>query len=130
VTLGYRLGYLCGVLAGPEPPRVPIQGGYNLVGTVKGCRQLRLADLGLWTGDPGTGLACGLNPRDADNLITCAPGGALAVYFPFCFELADFEGWYTSGYEPADDVLIGPGTAFFIYRKEGRPPFWWTIPPE
>jgi hypothetical protein len=89
-------------------------------------QSVELEDLGLYTGDSGTGVLGGKNPSEADNLIVVAPNGMTTRYF--YLDLPGYEGWYDARYRLADHDQIGPGTAFFMYRKAGQPGFVWQRP--
>ncbi len=107
----------------------PITPGYNLVGTFKCLNALTLSELGLYTGDPGTGLAAGTDPNTADNVLLITPDSLTKSYF-YVDAPGLPEGWYDWTYQLANDVTIEPGSAFFINRKAPRPSFNWQIPTE
>lgn len=119
--------YLCGT-AKDTGTQVPVFPGYNLVGTLKGQKSLRLSDLNLFTGDPASGLAAANNPSTGDNLIVVNPDASTTTYF--VSDLVWLSGWLDATYRPAGNTLIAPGSAFFILRKSSRPLFYWSIPPE
>lgn len=106
---------------------VPVFPGYNLIGTLKTRAAIRLADLNLITGDANTGLAGGINNNEADNLYLLSSDGSLTSYY--YRNISGFTGW-RSGSTAADDTLILPGTAFYLFRKSPRGLFYWTIPAE
>jgi hypothetical protein len=108
--------------------QTPVFRGYNLVGTLKGRRSLKLSELNLFTGDPGSGLAAGNNPSAADNLIVVHPDASTSTYF--VSDLTWLSGWLDATYRRADSVLISPGSAFFVLRKAPRGLFYWSIPAE
>jgi hypothetical protein len=118
-------------LAGPVKTGtavVTVDSGYNLVGTLKSSTALSLSALNLYTGDPATGLANGLNPTTSDNLLVVQPNGATKTYF--YYKDAQSEGWLDGSFTPANTAQIAPGSAFFIHRKAANAPFNWTIPAE
>jgi len=106
----------------------PIEPGYSLVGTLKSITDLTLGTLGLYTGNPATGLASGLTPALADNVLLFAPDGSPTTYF--FLNSGSFQGWYDTVGNPAANVLVKAGTAFFIKRLPANGPFNWTIPAE
>jgi hypothetical protein len=118
--------YLCGPIK-PDATVVPVQPGYNLLGTLRSLGSVTLSNLNLFTGDSSTGLVGGLNPSRSDNLIVVEPNGAVATYFYF-YNPGLFQGWVSAGgFAVSDDVQIPAGSAFFINRQSaGR--FNWTIP--
>jgi hypothetical protein len=108
--------------------RVPISPGDNLVGLVDCFSPRRLSELGLYTGDPATGVAAGENINGADNLVIIRPNGEF-TYFYYAGRYAA-AGWYDSSYGPANDVLISPGSVFSVRRKGSRGLFFWDVPHE
>lgn len=106
----------------------PIFPGYNLIGTLKSDRGLKLSELNLYTGDSGTGIAAGSNPSAADNLILILPDTTSATYF--FSNYPGFVGWYDSSFKPAANVVVPAGSAFFLQRKAPRASFYWTVPAE
>lgn len=109
-----------------SPSALPIETNYTLLGTLKSLDGVRLDQSGLYTGNPDTGLAGGLNVNDADNLILFAADGSSKRYF--FLDLPGSEGWYDQNYTPADDVTLGAGDAFFVQRRSGRGSFLWMVP--
>jgi hypothetical protein len=109
------------------PTTVPVFPGYNLVGTLKSRAAIRLADLNLITGDTNTGFAGGLNSTEGDLLYLIASDGTQTSYY--YRNLTGFSGW-RSGSVAADDTLVTPGTAFYLYRRSPRGLFYWSIPSE
>ena len=107
---------------------VTIDSGYNLVGTLKSAAPLTLSQLNLYSGNPATGLASGLNPSSSDNLLVVQPNGSTATYF--YYNDGTYQGWLDGLFNLATTVQISPGTAFFIRRKAANAPFNWTIPAE
>jgi hypothetical protein len=106
---------------------VPIEPGFNLLGTVKTVRNMKLSELNLLTGNPATGLAEGANASAADNVALPNQNG-WALYF-YC-NIAGHEGWYDGAFRPAGTVEIPAGSAFSIKRKAPRGGFDWVIPAE
>ncbi len=108
---------------------MPVEPGYNLVGTLHSLTSTALTNLNLYTGDPATGLAAGLNPASADNILIVEPDGAVTTIF-YYQDATGQERWYTAAYQAAGDRLISPGTPFVICRKPPRGSFDWCIPAE
>lgn len=106
----------------------PIEVGYSLVGTLKSLSNLTLPALNIYTGNPATGLASGLNPSTADTLIVVQPDGSTKSYF--YFKNSSFEGWYDSTFISASTTQLNAGSAFYIRRLATHGPFDWTIPGE
>ncbi|MFT5188513.1 MAG: hypothetical protein ACI957_001534 [Verrucomicrobiales bacterium] len=105
---------------------VPVEQGFNLLGALRAASAVALKDLGLYTGSDTTGVVAGSNPTKSDNLLIIQPSGAVSRYFYFTgSQLLD--GWYDPGYTAAGEVLIQPGTSFYIERKSGGS-FNWSIP--
>jgi hypothetical protein len=110
-------------LAKEGATKVPVYQGMNLIGTLKGARSVRLADLNLYTGNTNTGFAEGVNMQVADNLRLVNEDGSTSTYFYF-----PGYGWVDSTYNGANDVVVEPGAAFFLIRKSPRSAFFWSIP--
>jgi hypothetical protein len=120
--------YLCGPIK-TGVAVVPVQPGYNLVGTLKSLSSVTLSNLDLYTGDSTTGMVGGLNPSVADNLIVVAPNGSVTTYF-YYHNPGVFQGWINAnGFSLAGGVPIPAGSAFFINRQAPGA-FTWTIPAE
>jgi hypothetical protein len=120
--------FLCGPIKS-GPTVVPVQPGYNLVGTLKSLSTVPVSGLNLFTGFSSTGVIGGTQPSTGDNLIMVNQDGSVATFFYF-YSPGVFQGWVNaSGYTLAGGVLIPPGTAFFINRH-GLGGFTWTIPAE
>lgn len=120
----YQQGAL---LAGPMV--VPVEVDYSLVGTLKTETAVSLDGLGLFTGDPATGVASGLNPSEADNLIRVNADGTTSRFF--YLESGGTTGWYSSTYQVAGAELIAPGQAFYLLRRASNgAAFDWTISSE
>lgn len=103
-------------------PVVAVVTGTNLV-TSPADRPVTLADLGLHTGDPATGVASATTAANADRIIVPQPNGTQKTYF-----YHPTMGWVTSAFQPAGTLVFPPGTAFYIVRKAPRDAFPWQIP--
>ncbi|RYD20036.1 MAG: hypothetical protein EOP88_16635 [Verrucomicrobiaceae bacterium] len=101
------------------PPVVAVVTGTNLV-TSPADRPVTLEDLGLYTGDPATGVAPATTAANADRIIVPQPNGTQKTYF-----YHPTMGWITSAFQPAGNLVFPPGTAFYIIRKAPRPAFPW-----
>jgi hypothetical protein len=128
VAAGDRDLYLCGPIK-VGVTVAPVQPGYNLVGTLKSLSPVSLGALNLYTGDPATGLASGGNTVDSDTLLVVQPDGTTATYF-YYKDTQGNEGWLDANYNLSADVLINPGSSFFIHRLPASAGFNWTIPAE
>ncbi len=118
--------YAAGVVKAGQTA-VPIQGGYNLVGTLRSLASVKVSDLNLYTGDPATGIAPGLNPTTADNLLFVESSGAVTTLF--YYEPGNGNGgWRTATYAPAGGRVVEAGRPFFIHRKPPHGLFYWAIP--
>jgi len=106
----------------------PIFSGFNLVGTMKSKKALKLSESSLYTGNPSTGLAAASNPSSGDNLIMINPDLTTTTFFYSNFP--GFEGWYDSSFSFSGNAVIQPGTSFFIHRKSTLGLFFWNIPSE
>ncbi|MCB1094131.1 MAG: right-handed parallel beta-helix repeat-containing protein, partial [Verrucomicrobiae bacterium] len=111
----------------------PIEEGFNLIGIAAANTDLRLGLLehigSLYTGDPASGMASGVNATDADTLWIVDPvSGSIVRYFH------NGTGWFDAQYHSAGNVSLPPGAAFYINRKarNGVSPednaFAWKIP--
>lgn len=110
------------------PLLTPMAPGYNLVGVMKSCQPLRLAELGLATAGDQSGFAAGSNPSTADNVMLVAEDGQTLSFF-----LSDYPsnpGWFDTRYASAATQSVPPGSAFFVHRKDPRPAFYWSTPTE
>jgi hypothetical protein len=123
--------YLCGPIK-TGVTVVPVAAGYNLMGTLKSLSSLDLTGLNLYTGDPATGVAYGLNPNTADNLLIVQPDGSTATYFYYKDDsvVGGPEGWVDAAFNFATGVQIKAGSAFFIRRSAPQGGFSWAIPAE
>ena len=108
---------------------VPVEPGFNSVGTLKSLSTMTLSSLNLYTGDPSTGIASGLNLTVSDAVLVVEPSGATASYFYFKNSQGQ-EGWLDSLFNPAGSTAIPAGSAFFIKRQPAHGSFEWTIPAE
>lgn len=106
---------------------VPIQPGYNLVGTLHSLSSIVLSNLNLYTGDSSTGVVPGLNPGTADNLLVIGPNSSVTTYFYYYSRPDTFQGWVNAGFVDSGGVGIPAGSAFFILRQQ-LSGFHWTIP--
>jgi Fibronectin type III domain len=115
--------YSCGPIK-TTPTQVEIQPGYNLLGTWNG---LTLSGLDLYTGSTTNGMISGMNPSGSDNLVMVNSEGSVRTFF-YYYQPGVFQGWVNAdGYTSSDNVVLPPGSAFFIYRQ-GPSPFTWIIP--
>lgn len=66
------------------------------------------------------GLDPGLSLDDADEvqLLNPATQGASAYFYAIVADGAPVDGWYDSGGNPADDVVIEPGSSALVKRKQ------------
>ena len=128
VAPGYANLFLCGPIQ-PGVIIAPIEPGFNLVGTLKSSDRLTLDSLNLYTGDPKTGVASGLNLTASDDLFVVQPNGVTGAFFYFNDSRGQ-TGWRDSLYNPAGSTLISPGSAFIIKRQPANGSFNWTIPAE
>ncbi|HZR18483.1 MAG TPA: fibronectin type III domain-containing protein [Verrucomicrobiae bacterium] len=122
-------GDLLLTLAGPiknGPTVAPINTGYNLLGTLQAVTNLTLPQLNLYTGDPNTGVAGGLNPSAADNLLLVQPDSTVATYF-YYQDSAGNQGWLDAAYNSAQSVSVPAGSAFYLRRKTPYPAFNWIM---
>jgi len=120
--------YACGPIKLGEAI-APVLPGFNLVGTLKSLSPLSLSSLNLYTGDPNTGIASGLNLTVSDNLLVVQPNGSSASYFYFK-DTKGHEGWLDALFNAAGNIPVAPGSAFFIHRQLSHGVFDWTIPAE
>ncbi|MEZ5300919.1 MAG: hypothetical protein R3F11_09745 [Verrucomicrobiales bacterium] len=105
------------------PVQVTVTTGFNLLGAIQSSGGLTLDQLGLrGDGTAGTGLADGINPSAADNIVVVNPNGTTSRYFH------DGTTWRDSRFLDASAVVIPPGAAFYVIRQSPRPPFNWTVP--
>ena len=107
---------------------VPVEPGFNALGTLKSSSNVPLSALNLYTGNATTGVSSGLNLTDSDLVMLLQPDGSTRSYF--YFKNPSFAGWLDATFNPADSTLVNAGTCFFIRRKPSNGPFYWTIPAE
>jgi hypothetical protein len=119
--------YLCGPVK-TGAAIVPVQPGYNLVGTLKSLSSVPLEGLNLYTGDTTTGLYAGTTASTADNLLVIQPNGATTTYF-YVDMPGVYQGWLDAGRHPAVNVQVSAGSLFIIKRQHSSA-FTWTIPAE
>jgi len=120
--------YLCGPIK-TDATVAPVEPGFNNVGTLKSLSTMTLNSLNLYTGNPTTGIASGLNLAGSDNVLIVQPDGSTASYFYFN-DAKGNEGWFDARFNPAGSTSIPAGTAFFIKRQTGNGSFNWIIPAE
>jgi uncharacterized repeat protein (TIGR03803 family) len=108
---------------------VPVEPGYDLLGTLRSTSNLTLGQSNLHTGNSATGVASGLNPASADNVLVIQSNGSVTTYFYFD-NFAGTQGWLDAAFNAADNVPIAAGSTFFILRKSPTGLFNWTIPAE
>jgi len=120
--------YLCGPIK-TDATVVPVQPGYNLLGTLKSLSSVTLSNLNLYTGDATTGVIGALNPSVGDNLLVVQPNGSVTTYF-YYYNPGVYQGWVNAnGFSLSGGATISPGSAFFINRQ-AHGAFTWTIPAE
>jgi len=119
--------FLCGTVK-TGPAVVPVEQGFNLVGTLQATTNLPLNALNLYTGNPLTGVSSGLNPTDCDNLLVLQPDGTTATYF-YYKDTHGNEGWLDAIFNSASTVQINAGGDFFIHRRPPNGAFNWVMPP-
>lgn len=110
-----------------QPSLVPISPGYNLVGTLRARGNLRLVELNLYTGDPSTGLAAGIDAVTADNIQVVNPAKSQTRTY-FYSSAPGREGWFDDAWKPASKVVIPAGHPFYVVRKAPRAAFYWSVP--
>ena len=120
--------YVCGPIK-TGVTVVPVAPGFNQMGTLKSLSSMTLNTLNLYSGNPTTGLASGLNLTVSDNLLVVRPDGSTASYFYFKNNIGQ-EGWLDSLFNPAGNTSIPAGSAFFVKRQPANGSFNWTIPAE
>jgi hypothetical protein len=120
--------YLCGPIK-TGVTIAPVEPGFNLVGTLKSLSPMTLNSLNVYTGDPATGIASGLNPAGSDNVLVVQPNGATATYFYFK-DSKGHEGWLDATFSPAGNTPVPAGSALFIKRQLSKGAFDWSIPAE
>lgn len=107
--------------AGADPV-VPVQTGTNLmISPADGT--FTLDSLGLFTGDPATGVASATSATNADRILVPQPNGTMKTYFYHATL-----GWVNSSFQPAGSLAFPPGTAFYLVRKAPRATFGWQMP--
>ncbi len=110
------------------PTRITVKPGLNFVGLGHSSRSITLDELGLYTGDPQTGIQSAVNPSEGDNIVLYSADGSSKTYF--YLEYRNVKGWFRFDYTPAGDVSINPGQGFFISRLPGSSSFEWVPPVE
>jgi uncharacterized protein (TIGR02597 family) len=96
----------------------------TLVGSAYPLASMRLAEIGLYTGDSATGLQGGTSATAADTVTIFNPATGVATVY---FYNTSANQWRT-GLTGSDNVTIPEGAAVLITRKNGRSPFTWYIP--
>jgi uncharacterized protein (TIGR02597 family) len=97
---------------------------FTLVGSAYPLGSRTLSEIGLYTGDPTTGLAGGTSATAADNVLIFDPATGNSVTY---FYNTTANQWRT-GLTASNSVTIPEGAAVRIVRKNGRAPFTWYIP--
>ena len=83
-----------------------------------------LANSGLYTGNPATGVVGGTSANSADNVIIFDPStGAANTYF-----YSTSAGQWRRGNTDSSNVTIPEGASVIVSRKAGRGAFEWYIP--
>src|SRR5262249_18446335 len=99
------------------------------VGTLKSLSTMTLDSLNLYTGNPATGFASGLNLAGSDNVLIVQPDGSTATYFYFK-DTKGHEGWLDGRFNLVGSTPIPAGSAFFIKRLTAHGSFNWLNPAE
>ena len=120
--------YVCGPIKLGQTI-APVEPGFNLMGTLKSLSPMTLDSLNLYTGDPTTGVASGLNLTVSDNVLIVRPDGSTSSYFYFK-DTKGNESWLDSLFNLSGSTPIPAGSAFFIKRQLSRSAFNWVIPAE
>src|SRR5262249_85980 len=120
--------YVCGPIK-PGMTIAPVEPGFNLVGTLKSLSPMTLDSLNLYTGDPTTGIASGLNLTVSDNVVVLQPSGVSASYFYFK-DTKGNEGCLDPFFSPLGNLPIPAGSGFFVKRQLSKGAFDWIIPAE
>lgn len=97
---------------------------YTMVGSAYPLASKRLAEIGLYTGNPSTGLVGGTSATAADTVTVYNPATGVGTLY---FYNTSANQWRT-GLSDASNVTIPEGSAVLITRKSGRSPFTWYIP--
>lgn len=96
----------------------------TLVGSAYPLASKRLAEIGLYTGDPATGVFAASSAAAADVVTIFNPStGAQTQYF-----YSSSNNRWQAGPADASNVTIPEGSAVLIARRNGRSPFTWYIP--
>ena len=104
----------------------PIEEGFNLLSIVSPKEPLTLDELGLYTGNPQTGIAPGPNANETDTLWEIDSTTGLATRY-----FHDGTNWYDAQYNLANDHELDPTASFYIKRLPGDSDstgFNWKIP--
>ncbi|MBV9391188.1 MAG: hypothetical protein JOY96_04765 [Verrucomicrobia bacterium] len=124
-------GNLASTLAGNVklgPTQVPIAGTINLAANLYPAGQLTLGRSNLYVGNANQGLAGAQEISLADEVYLFNGNSFIQYYYKTGG--SGGTGWRsgTDAISDASGTQIAPGTALYIIRKAGRPPFTWTIP--
>ena len=106
---------------------IPIVSGLNVLGTAS-AKGLTLANSGLYTGNPATGVKDSAGDSStADEIILYTATGQKSYFYYTGPGLP--AGWYQSDtFGDASTIPIAPGTAFVLNRKNGAAAFNWVLP--
>jgi len=106
----------------------PVYNGLNVLGTLS-AQGLTLGNSGLYTGSNTTGVTASNSPTTADEVIIYSGTGQTSYFYFTGDAFGDPPGWYDSAFTvQADNVVIAPGTAFVVKRKNGGVAFNWALP--
>lgn len=114
-----KLGPTALLLEGGSPT-----GNNNLLPNPYPLDSRTLANSGLFTGNPNTGLAGGSSSSSADTLGLFNPATGTSINYFF----STVNNRWQTGFADASNVTIPQGAAFMITRKNGRPSFVWYFP--
>lgn len=99
-------------------------GNYNLIPNPYPLASKTLANSGLYTGNPNTGLVGGSSSSSADTLALFNPATGTSINYFFS---TTNNRWQT-GFTDASNVTIPEGSAVMVTRKNARPSFVWYVP--
>jgi hypothetical protein len=93
--------------------------------------ETKLSELGLYTGDPATGLVASENGivSQSDN-VRVTVNGVTSTYFYSSSDLGSGPGWYDTSFQYAGDQILPVGAALIIKRSNpvNSSPFVWKSP--
>ncbi|MGK0188746.1 MAG: hypothetical protein ACI9R3_004560, partial [Verrucomicrobiales bacterium] len=90
----------------------PVEQGFNLISIVSAKRTFSLANSGLFTGDPATGVTTGANANDADVIWAIDSNtGQVTRYFH------NGTQWLDNQFNPSDSFEFDPDDSYYIQRK-------------